>query len=69
MSMTNYSTQQIAEITGKSAETVRNWIRDGKLKARKPTGCRDYVVKKQDFDMFWYGEPQVDGVGEMHNGN
>ena len=60
MNMTNYTTRQIAEITGKSVETVRTWIRTGKLKGRKPPGCRDHIVKKVDFDEFWYGEPQPD---------
>lgn len=45
-------------MTGKSVETVRKWIRTGLLKARKPHGCRDHIVKKEDFEMFWYGEPQ-----------
>ena len=60
MIVTNYTTRQIAEITGKSVETVRTWIRTGKLKGRKPPGCRDHIVKKVDFDEFWYGEPQPD---------
>ena len=60
MNVTNYTTKQIAVITGKSVETVRNWIRTGKLKGRKPPGCRDHIVKKVDFDEFWYGEPQPD---------
>ena len=58
LSIANYSTRQIAEMTGKSVETVRKWIRDGKLKGRKPPGCRDHIVRKEDFDQFWYGEPQ-----------
>ena len=56
LNLTNYTTRQVAEITGKTVETVRKWIREGKLKARKPAGCRDHVVMKADFEAFWYGE-------------
>ena len=58
MSITNYTTHQVAAEAGKSVETVRKWIREGKLKARKPAGCRDYLVKKEDFEKFWYGEEE-----------
>lgn len=43
-------------MTGKTPETVRKWIADGKLKARKPPGCRDFIIQKDDFDAFWYGD-------------
>lgn len=56
MNMTNYSAREIAKITGKTVETVRMWIRAGKLKGRRPTGCRDYIVRKDDFERFWYGD-------------
>lgn len=56
--VSNYTTRQIAEITGKSVETVRKWIRAGVLKARKPQGCRDHIVRKEDFERFWYGDDQ-----------
>ena len=62
MNVTNYTTRQIAKITNKSVETVRKWIRTGKLKGRKPPGCRDHIVLKKDFDEFWYGEQQSDAV-------
>ncbi len=58
MICTNYTVRQVAEITHKNSETVRRWINSGKLKARKPPGCRDHIIKKEDFDLFWYGEPQ-----------
>ena len=60
--LTNYTTQQIADITGKSVETVRKWIRAGNLKGHRPPGCRDYIVKKEDFEAFWYGEVQQKSV-------
>ena len=46
-------------MTGKTVESVRNWIRNGRLKARRPPGCRDYVVQKEDFESFWYGKPEA----------
>ena len=46
----------------KKPETVRGWIRNGKLKARKPPFCRDYIIRKDDFERFWYGEPQTSKV-------
>ena len=58
LSITNYTTRQIAEMTGKSVETVRKWIREGKLKGRKPAGCRDHIVTKEDFEKFWYCEEE-----------
>lgn len=54
--VSNYTTRQIAEITGKSVETVRKWVRTGVLKGRRPPGCRDVVIVKDDFERFWYGE-------------
>ena len=54
----NYTTQQVAQMTGRNVETVRIWIRDGKLKGRKPPGCRDYIVMKSDFELFWFGAIQ-----------
>lgn len=63
LNLPNYSARDIAEITGKTVETVRMWIRAGKLKGRRPKGCRDYIVNKSDFDLFWYGNA-VDESGD-----
>lgn len=62
--VTNYTTRQIAEMTGKSVETVRKWIRTGRLKGHKPPGCRDHVVLRKDFEQFWYGEDVGAAVGQ-----
>lgn len=59
LNVTNYSAREIAEITGKSVGTVRVWIRAGKLKGRRPTGCRDYIVRRVDFERFWYGTNSI----------
>lgn len=56
LNVPNYSAREIAEITGKTTGTVRMWIRSGKLKGRRPKGCRDYIVRKDDFERFWYGD-------------
>lgn len=45
-------------MTNKSVETVRKWVRTGRLKGRKPPGCRDILINKDDFEMFWYGATQ-----------
>ena len=54
-----YSVRELSEITKKTPEAVRRWIRDGKLKARKPPYCRDYIIRQDDFERFWYGDPQT----------
>lgn len=59
MKLHEYSVSDVVEITKKKPETVRGWIRNGKLKARKPPFCRDYIIRKDDFERFWYGEPQT----------
>jgi excisionase family DNA binding protein len=58
LNITNYTTRQVAEMTGKSVETVRRWVRAGRLKGRKPPGCKDVIINKDDFEMFWYGATQ-----------
>ena len=57
--MYEYSVRELSEITKKTPAMVRRWIRDGKLKARKPPYCRDYIIRQDDFERFWYGEPQA----------
>ncbi len=60
LSLTNYTAKQVAQITNKDEETIRKWLRSGKLKGRKPIGCRDWIIRKDDFDLFYYGELQPD---------
>ena len=55
-----FTVKEVAERYKVDDRTVTLWIRTGKLKGRKPPGCRDHIVKKSDFDEFWYGEPQPD---------
>ena len=56
LDITRYSVKEVAKMTGKTPETVRSWIVGGKLKARKPPGCRDYIIRQDDFERFWYGD-------------
>jgi excisionase family DNA binding protein len=56
--------EDIAEICGVEAPTVRSWIKAGKLKASKPG--RHYLVRRGDFDAFMSQRdvspaPRVDG--------
>ena len=60
MNVTEMSVREIAKITKKTPEMVRRWIHSGKLKARRPPYCRDYIVKVQDFNLFWYGDENGD---------
>lgn len=56
VNMDELSVMKVAKITKKKPETVRKWIHAGKLKARKPPFCRDFIIYKDDFERFWYGE-------------
>lgn len=58
VNMDELSVIEVAKITKKTPETVRKWIHAGKLKARKPPFCRDFIICKDDFDRFWYGESE-----------
>lgn len=55
LDVTNYTTKDVAKMTGRTVETVRLWINDGKLRARKHPGGRDYIISKTDFDNFMAG--------------
>ena len=57
MENAEYSVSDICKLTNKTAGTVRKWCKSGSLRARRPKGCRDYIINKRDFDRFWYGEP------------
>ena len=64
--MPEMSVRDIAKITKKTPEMVRRWIKGGKLKARKPPYCRDYIIRADDFNRFWYG-PEGDATNEQAN--
>lgn len=48
------SVKQAAEMVGVKETTIRKWIRDGKLKAYKPTGTIRIFIK--EFDIIEYVE-------------
>lgn len=41
-----------AETVGKSARTVRRWIAEGKIKARKDRGGRDWLILVENVNSF-----------------
>ena len=59
LNVAELSVKEVAEMTKKTPEMVRRWIHTGKLKARKPPYCRDFIIREDDFNRFWYGEEQT----------
>lgn len=64
-----YSTREIAILTGRPERKVREWCRNGKVKAIKPGGGRDWYVHKTDLAEFyplvdWMSDPTVGIEGE-----
>ena len=45
-----YRTEEIAEVLGLHSETIRRWIRDGRLKAKKVGG--QYFIGRSDIAEF-----------------
>ena len=55
MRSNEYTCTEVANMTNKTPRTVREWIKKGLLKANRPSG-RDYVITREDFNRFWYGD-------------
>lgn len=53
MEVAYFTVAEVAEMTGSCTETVRNWIRSGKLKATRHPGSRSFVIARSDFEAFW----------------
>lgn len=53
--ITFYTLKEIAEALVCNVVTVRGWVKDGKLKARKIAG-NEYVVLEKDLAAFMQGE-------------
>ena len=51
---TCYTTSEVAEILGVHADTVREWIREGRLEAFRPSGKKKgrYRIHKLDIPTF-----------------
>ena len=56
--MKKYSVNEVAKMLGKNPETVRRWIRDGKLEAHLPSKKQGHVITEQMLDTFLANSPQ-----------
>ena len=56
--MTTYSVRQIAEKLNTNPETVRRWIRDGKLKAEQTSRRDGNVVTEYELERFIKNNPK-----------
>ena len=57
-----YTVSQIADLLKTNPETVRRWIRDGKLKASKDSNKTGNVVTENDLERFLKKSPKYAGV-------
>ena len=56
--MKKYSVNEVAKMLNKNPETVRRWIRDGKLEANLPSKKQGHVITEQMLDTFLANSPQ-----------
>lgn len=56
--MVTYSVKRVAEILGTNEETVRRWIRSGKLKAEKTSNKEGNVIKEAALAAFAKASPK-----------
>lgn len=66
--MKTYNVKQVAELLGTSQETVRRWIRDGKLKAVQVSRKNGNVISETELDRFIKRTPKylpniIAGIG------
>lgn len=68
--MDTYTVKQIADMLNTQPETVRRWIRNGKLHAEKASRKEGHVVSDADLNKFLKGSPKYAGMaaGEMATG-
>lgn len=59
--MKSFSVKQIADILGKNPETIRRWIRDGKLIAKQSSRKNGSVIAEDSFRSFLGNYPQYSG--------
>lgn len=60
--MKNYTVREIADILRTNPETVRRWIRDGKLEADQSSRKNGNVVTEQSFNKFLQESPKYKGI-------
>lgn len=56
--MKTYSVSEVAKMLNKNPETVRRWIRDGKLEAYLPSKKQGHVITEQMLDTFLANSPK-----------
>ena len=59
--METYSVKQIADILNTKPETVRRWIRSGKLKAKQSSTKDGNVITEGDLNNFLKSSPKYAG--------
>lgn len=62
MVMNTYTVSQISEMLDTQEETVRRWIRDGKLKAVKTSNKTGNIVTEEDLNEFLRRTPKYSNV-------
>lgn len=60
--MDTYNVKQIAEMFNTQPETVRRWIRSGKLYAEKASRKEGHIVTKADLNKFLKNSPKYAGM-------
>lgn len=61
--MDTYSVKEIADMLNTNPETVRRWIRSGKLEAIQESRKGGNVVTKAMLDAFLKNSPKYAGIG------
>jgi len=57
-----YTVAQVAALSGYAADTILERISDRDLTAYKPTGCREWRIRRQDYRAWLTGRDQGDDV-------
>lgn len=51
-----YTLKDVAKVTGLKVRTVRQWVHDGKLRAVKPKGAKQWVVSESEIRRLQNGD-------------
>lgn len=51
-----YTLKDVAKIMGLKVRTVRQWVHDGKLRAVKPEGAKQWVVSESEIRRLQNGD-------------
>lgn len=60
--MTKYTVRQIADMLHTNPETVRRWIRAGKLKSQQDSAKGENIIYKSDLDKFLNDTPKYASI-------